>query len=126
MHLGPDQLSMVCEYCGNGSTPPGDDDGVRVAETTSHHCPVCATALANSLIQSLEMLYCTGAMECLSRWGVWCRCSRFCASTTTTPGIQSRLAASTLTGSSIARCARKKWIGLRMAQGKSIRAGRAW
>jgi Zn-finger nucleic acid-binding protein len=60
MHLARNQLVMVCDYCGHQTTPPTDDDGVRVAEATSHHCPVCDAQLANGLIESQEMLYCTG------------------------------------------------------------------
>jgi Zn-finger nucleic acid-binding protein len=62
-------LSMICGYCSSGTTPQGDDDGVRVTEVTSHHCPVCEAALANGLIESLEMLYCTGCHGMLFKMG---------------------------------------------------------
>jgi hypothetical protein len=61
MHLSRDQMVMICDYCGTRTTPPVDDDGVRVAaDATSHHCPVCEAPLADGLIESQELLYCTG------------------------------------------------------------------
>jgi Zn-finger nucleic acid-binding protein len=61
MHLCRDQLVMICDYCGSRTTPPPDDGGVRVAaDATSHRCPVCEASLADGLIESQELLYCTG------------------------------------------------------------------
>jgi Zn-finger nucleic acid-binding protein len=62
MHLSRGQLGMICDYCGNQTAPPADDDGARmrvvVGDTTSHICPVCEAPLAHALIESQELLYC--------------------------------------------------------------------
>ena len=59
MRLSRDQGLMICDYCGSQATPQPDEDGVVVMDTTSHDCPACKVPLANALIESQELLYCT-------------------------------------------------------------------
>jgi Zn-finger nucleic acid-binding protein len=61
VHLSRDQLVIICDYCGNQTAPPADDDGVRVlvAVATSHHCPTCEAPLSDASLESQELLYCT-------------------------------------------------------------------
>src|SRR5579862_9939637 len=59
MRLSRDQGLMICDYCGGQATPRTDEDGVVVMDGTSHNCALCETPLANALIESQELLYCT-------------------------------------------------------------------
>jgi Zn-finger nucleic acid-binding protein len=63
MRLSRDQGLMICDYCGSQATPPTDEEGVVVmdssAHPSAHNCPVCDAALADASIESHEMLYCT-------------------------------------------------------------------
>jgi hypothetical protein len=105
MHLGPDRLTMMCDYFCTGTAPPADDDGVEVADATSHLCPVCQAALANGYLGSEELLYCASCHGMRFEMQKLGRCFRFCASITTGSGARKRRGASTPAGSSTARCA---------------------
>lgn len=59
MRLSRDQGLMICDYCGSQAVPPTDEEGVLVMYPTRHNCPACQTQLANALIESYELLYCT-------------------------------------------------------------------
>jgi len=117
MRLSRDQGLMICDYCGSQATPQVDEDGVVVMDTASHDCPVCKTPLANALIETQELLYCTrckgmllemekllALLDVLREYRYWSRSSR--APVT-----------ATLAESCTALCASTRWTNIFTAEG---------